>query len=76
MKKKQALKNLSLIFVNFFIFSTLSAQLQVGDISPNFNAAACYNGGEEGFNSLYDAANGSVNGGEYKVVWINLFTSW
>lgn len=37
---------------------------------------ACYNGGEEGFNSLYDAANGSVNGGEYKVVWINLFTSW
>ena len=52
------------------------AQLQVGDISPDFEASVCMNG--EDINP--DIGNGSVwslyEEGFGKVTWINLFTSW
>ena len=52
------------------------AQLQVGDISPDFEATVCMNG--EDINP--DLGNGSVwslyEEGFGKVTWINLFTSW
>jgi len=52
------------------------AQLQVGDISPDFEATVCMNG--EDINP--DIGNGSVwslyEEGFGKVTWINLFTSW
>jgi len=42
-------------------------QLEVGDISPDFEAPVCMNG--DGDWSLYEEGAG-------KVTWINLFTSW
>ena len=52
------------------------AQLQVGDISPDFEATVCMNG--EDINP--DIGSGSVwslyEEGFGKVTWINLFTSW
>jgi hypothetical protein len=50
--------------------------LQVGDISPDFEAIVCMNG--EDINP--DIVNGSVwslyEEGYGKVTWINLFASW
>tara|TARA_B100001115_G_scaffold183187_1_gene181311 strand:+ start:1064 stop:1216 length:153 start_codon:yes stop_codon:yes gene_type:complete len=50
--------------------------LQVGDISPDFEATVCMNG--EDINP--EIGNGSVwslhEEGYGKVTWINLFTSW
>jgi len=48
--------------------------LQEGDTCPNFTVPICDNG--EGEFDLYTIANGDENGGNYKVTWINLFTSW
>lgn len=52
------------------------AQLQVGDIAPDFEATVCVNG--EDINP--DIVNGSVwslyEEGYGKVTWINLFASW
>jgi len=74
MSKNQYSKLKYTIFL-LWIYSNLFAQIQVGEISPNFSAPICANSDETTFN-LYDYANGNVNGGEYKVVWLNLFTSW
>jgi hypothetical protein len=63
-----------LLFLSFISLSTISAQLQVGEISPDFSAPICANSDDDLFN-LYQL-NGSLNGGDYKVVWLNLFTSW
>ena len=63
-----------LIFLSFISLSTISAQLQIGEISPDFSAPICANSDDDLFN-LYQL-NGSLNGGDYKVVWLNLFTSW
>jgi len=58
------------------IFSLSFAQLEVGDISPDFSSPVCANGedvnpdfvnGDEW--SLYDEGLG-------KVTWLYLFTSW
>ena len=58
------------------LLGPIFAQLQVGDISPDFEATVCMNG--EGINP--DIGNGSVwslyEEGFGKVTWINLFTSW
>ena len=64
-------------FLKAFIMLTfLFAQLQVGDISPDFEATICMNG--EDVNP--DIVNGSewslYEEGYGKVTWINLFTSW
>ena len=59
-----------------FLMIPINAQLQVGDISPNFTGPICMN--REDVNpdivtgdywSLYEEGYG-------KVTWINLFTSW
>jgi len=63
-----------LLFLSFISLSTISAQLQIGEISPDFSAPICANSDDDLFN-LYQL-NGSLNGGDYKVVWLNLFTSW
>ena len=50
--------------------SVLFGQLQVGDISPDFQAPVCVNDNTEDGNwSLYDEGVG-------KVIWLNLYTSW
>ena len=58
------------------LLDPIFAQLQVGDISPDFEATVCMNG--EDINP--DIGNGSVwslyEEGFGKVTWINLFTSW
>ena len=58
------------------LLGTIFAQLQVGDISPDFEATVCMNG--EDINP--DIGNGSVwslyEEGYGKVTWINLFASW
>ena len=58
------------------LLAPIFAQLQVGDISPDFEATVCMNG--EDINP--DIGNGSVwslyEEGFGKVTWINLFTSW
>ena len=58
------------------LLGPIFAQLQVGDISPDFEATVCMNG--EDIN--LDIGNGSVwslyEEGYGKVTWINLFTSW
>ena len=60
--------------MSFLLVGTLSAQLQVGETSPDWTAEICMNG--EGDWNLYEQANGNWNGGDYKVTWLNLYTSW
>ena len=60
----------------FQLLCPLYPQLQVGDISPDFEAPVCMNGE----NLDPDIGDGSVwslyEDGYGKVTWINLFTSW
>jgi len=62
--------------LSLHILGPIFAQLQVGDISPDFEATVCMNG--EDINP--EIGNGSVwslhEEGYGKVTWINLFTSW
>ena len=60
----------------FQLLFPLYAQLQVGDISPDFEATVCMNGenldpgnGDGSVWSLYEDGYG-------KFTWIKLFTSW
>lgn len=64
-----------ILFVFFTTNNSIFSQLQIGDISPNFSAPICANSNEITFD-LYQNTNGAVNGGNYKVIWLNLFTSW
>tara|TARA_B100000767_G_scaffold274756_1_gene308781 strand:+ start:2589 stop:2810 length:222 start_codon:yes stop_codon:yes gene_type:complete len=73
MSVKKSKYYLLLIFY-FFTLSPVFAQLQIGEISPDFSAPICANSEDDLF-TLYQL-NGAVNGGDYKVVWLNLFTSW
>ena len=58
------------------LLSYAQAQLQVGDISPDFDAPICMNGQ----NINPDIVNGDdwslYEEGAGKVTWINLYTSW
>ena len=45
----------------------LYGQLQVGDISPDFQAPVCVNG-----DGYWDYDTDGLN----KITWINIFTSW
>ncbi len=49
------------------------AQYSVGDFVDDFTVPICANG--TGDFTLYDYY-GDLNGGDYHVIWINLFTSW
>ena len=75
MKHKKSFK-LKLFLISIIALSSLLAQLQVGDTSPDFGASICMNG--EDVNP--DIVNGSYwslhEEGAGKVTWINLFTSW
>ncbi len=52
----------------------LAAQTyDVGDVVANFSEAICANGTGDW---VLDDYNGDLNGGDYHVIWINLFTSW
>ena len=56
------------------VSSVLKGQLQVGDTCPDFSIPICANG--SGDFELYNTANGSENGGNYKVVLISIFATW
>ena len=65
-----------LLAIIAFLMIPINAQLQVGDISPNFIGPICMNGEDVNpdivtgdYWSLYEEGYG-------KVTWINLFTSW
>ncbi|SVA01616.1 uncharacterized protein METZ01_LOCUS54470 [marine metagenome] len=51
-----------------------SLPLQIGDNVPDFSVPICANG--TGDWNLYDNANGLVNGGNYKVVWMPIWATW
>jgi len=51
-----------------------SLPLQIGDNVPDFSVPICANG--TGDWNLYDNANGLVNGGNYKVVWLPIWATW
>jgi|TARA_Y100000996_G_scaffold401798_1_gene373089 hypothetical protein len=70
------LNNLCLFVVTALAVMPIQAQLQVGDLSPNFSGPICMNGEDVNPDivsgddwSLYEEGYG-------KVTWINLFTSW
>ena len=70
------LYKIRLLVVIAFLMIPINAQLQVGDVSPNFTGPICMNGEEMNpdivtgdYWSLYEEGYG-------KVTWINLFTSW
>ena len=66
----------SISFLVFYILSPLSAQLQVGDISPNFEATICMNGEDVNPDIVMGSEWSLYEEGYGKVTWINLFTSW
>ena len=70
------LYKIRLLAVIAFLMIPINAQLQVGDLSPNFTGPICMNGEDVNpdivtgdYWSLYEEGYG-------KVTWINLFTSW
>ena len=54
----------------------LYGQLQVGDVSPNFEASICMNGEDVNPESVFGPEWSLYEEGFGKVTWINLFTSW
>jgi len=75
MKYNKLLK-LNLFLISMIALSSLSAQLQVGDTSPDFGASICMNG-EDVNPEFVDGSYWSLHEeGAGKVTWINLFTSW
>ena len=70
------LYKIRLLVVIAFLMIPINAQLQVGDLSPNFTGPICMNGEDVNpdivtgdYWSLYEEGYG-------KITWINLFTSW
>ena len=75
MKYNKSLK-LNLLLISVMAMSNLTAQLQVGDTSPDFGASICMNG-EDVNPEIVDGSYWSLHEeGAGKVTWINLFTSW
>ena len=73
---KKVYRYFSISFFVFYILSPLSAQLQVGDISPNFEATICMNGEDVNPDIVTGSEWSLYEEGYGKVTWINLFTSW
>lgn len=67
------MKKLFLLILILGLALPAFGQLQVGDDVPNFTITACAN--DTGTIELYDF-NGAVNGGDYHVIFIEMFTSW
>ena len=53
--------------------SLFAQQVTVGDTVPNFSLRICSNG--SGYWSL-DNYNGAKNGGDYNVIFLDIFATW
>ena len=69
----QLLKNYLKVFI---MLTVLFAQLEVGDISPDFEATVCMNGEDINPGIVNSSVWSLYEEGYGKVTWINLFTSW
>ena len=54
----------------------IHAQLQVGDISPDFSGPLCMNGEDVNPDIVTGDYWSLFEEGDGKVTWINLYTSW
>ena len=67
---------LRLFFITFLTVMPIHAQLQVGDISPDFSGPLCMNGEDVNPDIVTGDYWSLFEEGDGKVTWINLFTSW
>ena len=67
---------LRLFLITSFAVMPIQAQLQVGDISPDFSGPLCMNGEDVNPDILTGDYWSLFEEGDGKVTWINLFTSW
>tara|TARA_B100001778_G_scaffold42740_1_gene30859 strand:- start:2493 stop:2720 length:228 start_codon:yes stop_codon:yes gene_type:complete len=73
---------ITLIYLHrLFLITSLTvmpihAQLQVGDISPDFSGPLCMNGEDVNPDIVTGDYWSLFEEGDGKVTWINLFTSW
>ena len=70
------LNNLRSFVVIAFSSVFLQAQLQVGDVSPDFSGPLCMNGEDVNPDIVIGDYWSLFEEGDGKVTWINLFTSW
>ena len=67
---------LRLFFITSLTVMPIHAQLQVGDISPDFSGPLCMNGEDVNPDIVTGDYWSLFEEGDGKVTWINLFTSW
>ena len=67
---------LRLLLITSFAVMPIQAQLQVGDISPDFSGPMCMNGEDVNPDIVTGNYWSLFEEGDGKVTWINLFTSW
>ena len=67
---------LRLLLITSFAVMPIQAQLQVGDISPDFSGPMCMNGEDVNPDLVTGDYWSLFEEGDGKVTWINLFTSW
>ena len=67
---------LRLFLITSFAVMPIQAQLQVGDISPDFSGPLCMNGEDVNPDIVTGDYWSLFEEGDGKVTWINLFTSW
>ena len=67
---------LRLLLIASFAVMPIQAQLQVGDISPDFSGPLCMNGEDVNPDIVMGDYWSLFEEGDGKVTWINLFTSW
>ena len=67
---------LRLFFITSLTVMPIYAQLQVGDISPDFSGPLCMNGEDVNPDIVTGDYWSLFEEGDGKVTWINLFTSW
>ena len=65
-----------LFFITSLTVMPIYAQLQVGDISPDFSGPLCMNGEDVNPDIVTGDYWSLFEEGDGKVTWINLFTSW
>ena len=70
------LSNLRLLVFTALAAMPIQAQLQVGDISPDFSGPLCMNGEDVNPDIVTGDYWSLFEEGDRKVTWINLFTSW
>ncbi len=67
---------LRMFFITSLTVMPIHAQLQVGDISPDFSGPLCMNGEDVNPDIVTGDYWSLFEEGDGKVTWINLFTSW